>query len=78
MLLVSNEVSAVPTGTVSAPAEGQRGLPAAGLCGAHTVGLSEGQSACCVPDSHILFTPGPKGTVNGGPGVRASSSLSVS
>ena len=41
------------------------------------VGLSEGQSACCVPDSQILFTPGPRGIVNGGPGVRASSSLSI-
>ena len=77
LMLVSNEVSAVPTRAVSAPAEGQRGLPVAGLCGVHTVGLSEGQSACCVPDSQILFTPGPKGIVNRGPGVRASLSPSI-
>lgn len=77
MMLVSNEVSVVPTGAVPAPAEGQRGLRAAGLCGAHTVGLSKGQSACCVADSQILFTPGPKGIVNRGPGVRASLSPSI-
>ena len=76
-MLGSNEVSAVPTGALSAPAEGQRGLPAAGLCGAHAVGLSSGQSACYVQDSQILFTPGPKGIMNGGPGVRASSFLSI-